>query len=95
MDLDGAVGRLDATADRREPTKKGYHTGLRAAGRESAAQQLCSIEKDVRRTYRVAPSVSRLDVQTVARSRRLGRRTGFEEAGAVIHQNRENDEHHK
>jgi len=48
MDLDGAASRLDAAADRREPTKKGYHTGPRPSGRESAARQLCSIRKDMR-----------------------------------------------
>jgi hypothetical protein len=54
MDLDGAVSGPSTRADRREPTEKGYHTGPRAAGRESAARQLCSIAKDVRYPPQVA-----------------------------------------
>ena len=46
-DADRAVADWrTGAANRREPTQKGYHTGPSAAGRESAAQQLCCIGND-------------------------------------------------
>jgi hypothetical protein len=45
---------MDFTSARREPVWKEYHTGSPAAGRESAARAMCSIEKDVREADEVA-----------------------------------------
>jgi hypothetical protein len=45
---------MDVTSARREPAWQEYHTGSPAAGRESAARAMCSIEKDVREADEVA-----------------------------------------
>jgi hypothetical protein len=44
----GALRRVSIEAWRREPTQKEYHTGSRAAGRESAKRQCVVLEKTLK-----------------------------------------------
>src|SRR5436853_2938857 len=54
---------MDAGCARREPAWQGYHTGSPAAGRESAARAMCSIQTDVSRAIQVASQAKNLVTQ--------------------------------